>query len=103
MKRNFRILLLGFIAALFCLAAGYSQSGAGKVEGTWEVSPEKGDLNFEFATKSKDHKGHSTFSETIKRADLAGYKDGNNISFSIKKRGGEIAMTGDVSGDKGNG
>jgi hypothetical protein len=104
-----RILSILFSAAvLFLLSSGHlsGQSGAQKLEGTWKMEAEEAGLHFQFEATDKSAKGglsHNNFSVTVSKSDLTGFKSGDNVSFSIKKPGGEVAMTGDVKGEEGEG
>ena len=104
-----RILSILFSAAVvILLSSGHlsGQSGAQKLEGTWSMKPGESGLHFEFEPIDNTVKGkisHNNFSVTVSKSDLTGLKTGDDISFSIKKPGGEVTMTGNVIGEKGEG
>ncbi len=94
------IFLIACISVSIFLLSSVSLSGqesAGKLNGTWNMKPEGSNLSFEFSSREKNGEGSSNTSAIFKKSELTGFSTGNDISFSVKKPGGEIVMKGNVS------
>jgi hypothetical protein len=91
------LLFIGFsfVSSNFILAQ--------ELRGSWELSPEGKDLRFSFTSRQEGKGGHMSTNETIAKSELKGYRNGEDVTFSLVRKAGEIKMTGDVLNDNGVG
>jgi hypothetical protein len=93
-----------------CLLAGgflFAQTGAGKLDGKWEVEPtdKSGGKELLFQLRSSKIEGNDnwTFSEELGKSELDGFANGDNVAFSLKRPAGSIKFSGTIKNDTGDG
>lgn len=102
MKRILTILLIALVVPLFSANSLSGQSGTGKLEGIWKMKSQESGLQVEFSVNEKNNEGEKN-SITVSKSALDGYTGNRNSGFLLKKSGGEIRITGDITAENGEG
>jgi hypothetical protein len=107
MKKLFSFLM---IAICTCFLTGefvFAQTQAGKLDGKWEVEPsdkhDGKDLQFQLRSSKFQGDDNWSFSEQLSKSELAGYAEGKDVVFNLKRHAGTIKFSGNVANDNGDG
>jgi hypothetical protein len=107
MKKTFSFLMLILCACFLTIGFVFAQADAGKLEGKWEVEPsdkhDGKDLQFQLRSSKSQGDDNWSFSEPLNKSELAGYTNGQNAVFSLKRQAGTIKFSGNITNDNGDG
>jgi hypothetical protein len=107
MKKLLAFLMFSLIPCLFTSGLIFAQADGGKLDGKWEVEPsDKKDgkeLQFQLRSSKIQGNNHWSISEELSKTELAGYTNGQNVVFSLKKPAGTIRFSGNIANDTGDG
>ncbi len=102
MKRNLSILLIAVGVLLLSATSLCGQTGTGKLQGIWKMKSHDSGVKIEFSTVDRSNE-RETNSITINKSAISGFTRDNDGGFSLKKPGGEIKFTGDITAENGEG